>query len=507
MNNKFIFEGTIQTDGISMTLMYHSSEDEETSKNNSKMKLNARKEISLLKKIISDKIDAENKDLIEKFEEKIALLKITECLYIIEENKEIMDDLIMEINKTENEYQKFLKNLSEKKESLYKFYGEQNEKIKKIKKMYIDENESQNKERSKIFEEYLKFLKKNNTDAYRKIIRKNKECYYLDDLTENELEELRNTDKRIFIDLGKNNLIYALNDHNGKFMSYSSRERNIDLGTKRYTYNTEKLNKNLKILESNEKIKEINRRTTNFDNMVKNKKKLDEEYEKMYNEHLSKKFRKEKLQKYISSQKCESKMMEKLMKQLEIKDKNELKNYTLIIGDWGGSNNLKNSKSTLGIGMRRKLKKYFKNMYLLDETRTSLISNLTHEPTREAILEIKSKRNNKSLPKKEDYIIITKKMHGILSFQMEKAISTSCKKLYNNEKEEKRKVNGEEKVFVNRFIKRDKNAVLNFKYLVEYYLLNNRERPEIFKRKEKEETKNKLKENKIVKLKKHIEGK
>ena len=42
----------------------------------------------------------------------------------------------------------------------------------------------------------------------------------------------------------------------------------------------------------------------------------------------------------------------------------------------------------------------------------------------------------------------------------------SCKILYNDDKEEKE--NGE--VLIRRFIQRDKNAVLNFKYLTEYYL-------------------------------------
>lgn len=192
-------------------------------------------------------------------------------------------------------------------------------------------------------------------------------------------------------------------------------------------------------------------------------------------------------------------MIDKLIKQLDIKNKKELLDYTLIIGDWGGCNNLKNSKPTLGIGMRRKLRKYFKNTFLLDETRTSIISNSTHEATKEAVMDILCKRENK-----ED-IIITKRMHGILSFQMEKSKCIACKKmLYNDDKEVKVTVNSEEKIIINRFIKRDKNAVLNFKYLVEYYLLNNRERPEIFKRKQKEDLKEKIKLVKNCKIKNQL---
>jgi len=499
--NKYVFEGTIQTDGISMSLMYHSVEDEIQSIEDSRAKLNARNEDSLLKKIISDKINNENKEIINNFEEKIIQLRMIEYLYNLEKKQKCneLDDIIIEIYKIEIEYKNTLKSLSEEKENLYKFYKKQQDKIKEI---YKDANDHQYKERQKIFVDYLKSLKENNMDAYRKVSRKNKACYYLDDLIETELEELRNTNKKIFIDLGKTNLIYALNDYNGKFMSYSSKERSVDLETKKYTHNTTKLNKNLGITKSNEKIKELSRRTAKFATIIENQKKINMEYVEMYEEHLSKRFRKEKLQKYMSTQRCESKMIEKMLKQLDIKDKNELSNYTLIIGDWGGSNNLKNSKSTLGIGMRRKLKKYFKNMYLLDETRTSLISNLTHEPTKEAILELLCEKSKTSLSKMKT-IVITKKMHGILSFKMEKSISITCKKLYNDEEEEKiiTNENGEEKVIINRFIKRDKNAVLNFKYLLEYYLLNNRERPDIFKRKPKEETKKKLKEVQNIKLK------
>ena len=53
----------------------------------------------------------------------------------------------------------------------------------------------------------------------------------------------------------------------------------------------------------------------------------------------------------------------------------ELKEYTIIIGDWKGNNNLKNNKSTMGVGMKRILRKYVNKMYLIDEYNTSKISN------------------------------------------------------------------------------------------------------------------------------------
>ena len=61
-------------------------------------------------------------------------------------------------------------------------------------------------------------------------------------------------------------------------------------------------------------------------------------------------------------------------------------------------------------------------------------------------------------------------MHGILSFQMSK-IRFSCDKFKS----------GKEVTEIRRFIQRDKNAVLNFRTITEYYI-ENRERLIYFKR-------------------------
>ena len=66
-----------------------------------------------------------------------------------------------------------------------------------------------------------------------------------------------------------------------------------------------------------------------------------------------------------------------------------------IIGDWKGNNKLKNSESTLGIGMKRMLRKYFKCVYLVDETNSSKLNHLTHEKMENLIVEIRSKNKKK----------------------------------------------------------------------------------------------------------------
>ncbi len=72
-------------------------------------------------------------------------------------------------------------------------------------------------------------------------------------------------------------------------------------------------------------------------------------------------------------------------------------------------------------------------------------------------------------------------MHEILTLKMDKRHIS--KYLYNDEKEEKLAIeeNGKKIIIslVRRFIQRDKNAVLNFEFLVNYYL-KNKSRPEKF---------------------------
>jgi hypothetical protein len=188
-----------------------------------------------------------------------------------------------------------------------------------------------------------------------------------------------------------------------------------------------------------------------------------------YNEKV---FRKEKFEMYKDKQRAESLMIEKLIEQLKIKDCEELKEYIIIIGDWKGNNNLKNSKSTLGIGMKRILKRYVKKMYLINEYNTSRVSNLNYEMYKK---EDKNKNKKKDQDKSEHYIckehvieitsktketkevkVINKKIHGILTFKMDKK-RIQCKYLSPEET-------------VLRLIQRDKNAVLNFKTITRHYL-------------------------------------
>ena len=188
-----------------------------------------------------------------------------------------------------------------------------------------------------------------------------------------------------------------------------------------------------------------------------------------------KRLRKEKLLMYIDKQKTEKLMINKIVEQYNLKNINELKKIVAIVGDWKGNNKLKNNESTLGIGMKRMLSKYFKKIYLVDERNTSKLNHITHEEMKNLNLELSSKT------KRGENKIINKKMHKILTLKMDKRHISM--QLYNDEKEEKQVIEEKGKKIiipiVRRFIQRDKNAVLNFEFLVDYYL-KNKSRPEKF---------------------------
>jgi len=181
---------------------------------------------------------------------------------------------------------------------------------------------------------------------------------------------------------------------------------------------------------------------------------------------------------YIDKQQAENVMISKLIKQLNIKDNKELKEYTIIIGDWQGNNKLKNTKTTLGKGMKRILKNYVKNLYMIDEYNTSKVGNLIYTEIKE---EDRKTTNHYleyySISRKGETKIVSKKVHEILTFKMEKK-SISCNKWKYDDSNEKNIENN--KIMIRRFIQRDKNAVLNFKTIFLHYVTHNRERLNAF---------------------------
>jgi hypothetical protein len=120
-------------------------------------------------------------------------------------------------------------------------------------------------------------------------------------------------------------------------------------------------------------------------------------------------------------------------------------------------------------------KKYFKCVYLVEETNSSKLNHITHEEMENLVVELSS------VNKKKEIKVIHKRMHEVLTLKMDK--KHISEPFYGNENENIKVLqDGTKIVEVTRYIQRDKNAVLNFRYFVEYYF-KNKERPEKFKRK------------------------
>ena len=315
MNNKYQFTGTIQTDGISLSILYMPNE-------------NYSKKIEIDKK----KHTAKEEMFSSKKEKKGYETEIKNLSKNSKKNKKEISELQKKINQLTGEILEKTKIKKEKEK-------ERTKKVRENKKIWVKENKNK-----------LKKLEEDGNKNELKIMKwKGKEFYYIEDLTETELNELKKTDKKIYIDQGKTELICALNSSNDKLMYYSGKERGKIIKTAEHTNKINKLLNHLGITKEYEELKELNKKTSNNEELIKTLTKMNKINNEVYNSCKSRRLRKEKLDMYIDKQKGEGYLIKKLMKQLGINNLKELKEYTIIIGDWQGSNNLKNNKSTMGI--------------------------------------------------------------------------------------------------------------------------------------------------------------
>lgn len=167
------------------------------------------------------------------------------------------------------------------------------------------------------------------------------------------------------IDQGKNRLIQAIDEKGTKF-TYSSAQRKYELGIKTHR------ERRKEILESDPLVKEIienfneSSKTTNYD---KFKKYIRDKHEiiKLVEEHYQQEiYRKLHFHKYIKEKKSESKLIKEIKKTYG-------KDIIIGVGNWKEGKTKANNESTKGIGMRRLIKRNFKETYLIDEFKTSKI--------------------------------------------------------------------------------------------------------------------------------------
>ena len=265
-------------------------------------------------------------------------------------------------------------------------------------------------------------------------------------------DELRSK-KIVCVDPGCSDLIYCGskdNDGNLETFRYTQNQRRLETRTKKYNKIIEEVNnttfingKNIKEIES--VLSSHNKKTCNYDkfnNYLIEKNKLNlllfSHYEKTF-------FRKFKLNRYINTQKSESKMIKNFTKKF-----GEPNDVLFIMGDYDkGSSNIGGLEPTICKKFRRIFKNAGFRTYLVNEFRTSKLCNCCHQEI-EPFLERKSHKPND--------IKVNKKItiNGLLSHQEDKQ---KCEIIHN----------------------RDKNAVQNMLNIVKSIFTIGR-RPDIFTR-------------------------
>jgi hypothetical protein len=231
---------------------------------------------------------------------------------------------------------------------------------------------------------------------------------------------------------------------------YTQNQRRLETRTKKYNKIIEEVNnatfingKNIKEIES--VLSHHNKRTCNYEkfkNYLIEKNKLNlllfSHYEKTF-------FRKFKLNRYINTQKSESKMIKNFTKKF-----GEPNDIIIAMGDYDkGNNNICGLEPTIC----KKFRKIFKNAgfrtYLVNEFRTSKLCNCCHHEIEPFMIRQSHKPNDIKVNKK-----IT--VNGLLSHQEDKQ---KCEIIHN----------------------RDKNAVQNMLNIVKSIFTIGR-RPDIFTR-------------------------
>lgn len=250
---------------------------------------------------------------------------------------------------------------------------------------------------------------------------------YIEDVDKEQLKG-----KHIFIDPGKRTL-FTMMDDNGKFFSYTNKQRINETKRVKYQNIIHKHKDKLGITEKEHQYNVFNSKSCDISTYKQYMlAKINLNYE-VYKSYQDNKFRQCRWYAFINKKRTEDNMLNKI-------EKTYSKDSIIIIGDWSADKQMKNFISTPNICLKRKLKDKFR-VYNIDEFRTSCLNYKTEEPC-----------NNLYLPDKNNK---KRKIHAILTYQMEN-------KRYG-------------------CINRDKNGCKNMQKIFEHYMKYN-ERPEKYRR-------------------------
>jgi hypothetical protein len=225
------------------------------------------------------------------------------------------------------------------------------------------------------------------------------EVPYLDEQTEETLEEIKLNPNIGFDDPGKKNIHYIIGKKKNKQkrppkIRYSSRQRIRE--TERFkhinftnNYKNRKVgNKTIKELE--EKLGKNSSKTVNIEKYKEYIKTKLEIYEMTKHIYAEASLRKWKVRAKINKQRSESKFINNIKKTLEIDPKERI---NIIIGNWGVTKQMRGFVSTPGIGLIKRIERQYKiKFWKVYEGRTSKIDYKTGEELTNKEVVIKGKK-------------------------------------------------------------------------------------------------------------------
>jgi hypothetical protein len=258
---------------------------------------------------------------------------------------------------------------------------------------------------------------------------------HIDEYTDEQLKDIKENYNMTYLDPGKKQLIYMIDDNENKFR-YTNAQRIHQTERLKNQKIVERYKKRNNMIETETTLSDFNSKTCNYTKFKKFIKAKTEVNNKLFEQYENKMFRILKLRGFINTQRSESKLINNIKKKYETKDKK----VVIAIGNWCVTKQMRNFISTPCIGLKRLLKKHFK-LITIDEFRTSILD-----------YEFEEKLKNKKVINSEGETI---KLHSVLMRQ------------------QKNKVIG--------CINRDLNGVRNMKKIVKQYM-KNKTRPYKFRR-------------------------
>lgn len=277
-----------------------------------------------------------------------------------------------------------------------------------------------------------------------KITEVKNELHYIDELSDEQLEEL-NKKKIITADPGKKYLLYMA-DENRKELKYSCMQRDSESLAKRNRRIMQTNKKQHNLVELETKLSKISSKTVDYDKFkecIKIKHQTNEEVKGFYENVVNRKLN---WRTKTYRHKSEDKFLDKIGKTYG-------NDSVIVIGDWTNHNSIKGLTSTMGIGIKKLVAKKYTTL-LIDEYNTSKKCNICQKDVENVEI------NDKEI------------------FRLLKCKNCSDKNTGSSESENK-------SVFGSpRFFTRDLNSCMNMHNIVQHMINNNRERPVEYRREE-----------------------